>query len=229
MIHFENTAPVKLKGVGGGLWVTLDPSHSEDLLIAELDKLFEKLKHLTANASVVIDMGDIRGHEDLFSRIKFRLIEKFNVGRVTTSPQKSSAPTRRIRQRDLSKGWNHYRSNALMLKGRVRSGQKIETTRHVMIFGDVNPGAEIIAGGDIIVLGKLSGKVHAGNPENKDAIVFALAFEPTLVKIAAITATGSEEAAQTGSVFACIEDGAILVQDYMKTNPFRKMPWPEVV
>jgi septum site-determining protein MinC len=98
-----------------------------------------------------------------------------------------------------------------------------------MIFGDVNPGAEIIAGGDIIVLGKLSGKVHAGNPENDTAIVFALAFDPTLVKIATLTATGSDETSQTVPVYASITDGAILVQDYMKSNPFRKMPWPEVV
>jgi septum site-determining protein MinC len=211
------------------LWITLDISRPQELLIAEIDKLFEKLKHLAVNASVVIDMGDVRGHEDFFSLIRSRLIEKFNVGRVTISPQKPSAPTRRIRQRDLSKGWNQYHSNALILKGRVRSGQKIETTRHVMIFGDVNPGAEIIAGGDIIVLGKLGGKVHAGNPENGTAIVFALDFDPTLVKIAAITATGSEKTGLAVPVYASIMDGAILVQDYMKTNPFRKMPWPEVV
>ncbi len=211
------------------MWVTLDISRPHELLIAEIDKLFEKLKHLAVNASVVIDMGDVQGHEDFFSLIKSRLIDHFNVGRVTTSPQKPSAPTRRIRQRDLSKGWNHYRSNALILKGRVRSGQKIETTRHVMIFGDVNPGAEIIAGGDIIVLGKLAGKVHAGNPENEEAIVFALEFDPTLVKIAGLTATGCEDAAQTVPVFASIMEGSIRVQDYMKTNPFRKMPWPEVV
>ncbi len=57
MIHFENAAPVKLKGVGGGLWVTLDVSRPQELLIAEIDKLFGKLKHLAVNASVIIDMG----------------------------------------------------------------------------------------------------------------------------------------------------------------------------
>lgn len=229
MIHFENAAPVKLKGVGGGLWLTLDVSRPKEQLIAEIDQVFEKLKHLAINASVVIDMGDARGHQEFFSLIKTRLIEKFEVGRVTAASQKPSAPTRRIRQRDLSKGWNHHRSDVLMLRGRVRSGQKIETPRHVVIFGDVNPGAEIIAGKDIIVLGKLAGKVHAGNPENNDAIVFALAFEPTVVKIATVTVTGSEETCHAVPVFASIRDGGILVQDYMKTNPFRKMPWPEVV
>ncbi len=229
MINFEDTAPVKLKGVGGGFWVTLDPSLPEALLIAEMDKLFKKLSHLAVNASVVIDMGDARGHEDLFSVIKSRLIEKYEVGRVSTSPQKPSVPTRRIRQRDLSKGWNQHRSNVLMLRGRVRSGQKVDTARHVVIFGDVNPGAEIIAGGDIIVLGKLSGKVYAGNPKNEAAIVFALAFEPTSVKIGTTTAAGTNETGQHVPEFACVKDGAILVQDYMKAHPFRKMPWPEAV
>ncbi|MCA1793234.1 MAG: septum site-determining protein MinC [Desulfotignum sp.] len=229
MIHFENAAPVKLKGVGGGFWVTLDTSRSEELLITEMDKLFTKLRHLAVNANVVIDMGDARGHEPLFSLIKTRLIEKFEVGRVTTPPQKQSVPTQRIRQRDLSKGWNHHRSDVLMLRGRVRSGQKIDTGKHVVIFGDVNPGAEIIAGGDVVVLGRLAGKVHAGNPKNETAIVFALVFDPTSVKIGSVTAAGSEEISHTIPEFACVKDGGILVQDYMKTHPFRKMPWPEPV
>jgi septum site-determining protein MinC len=229
MIHFENTAPVKLKGVGGGFWVTLDPSLPEALLIAEMDKLFKKLSHLAVNASVIIDMGDARGHEDLFSLIRSRLVEKFGVGRVTTSPQKQSAPTQRIRQRDLSRGWNQHRSNVLMLRGRVRSGQKVDTPKHVVIFGDVNPGAEIVSGGDIIVLGRLSGKVHAGTPKNEQAIIFALAFDPTGVKIGAVTGAGSEESSHIVPEFASVKDGTILVQDYMKANPFRKMPWPEAV
>ncbi|MCF8112896.1 MAG: septum site-determining protein MinC [Desulfotignum sp.] len=229
MIHFENAAPVKLKGVGNGFWVTLDPSLPEDLLITEIDKLFQKLRHLAVNANVVIDMGDARGHETLFSFIKTRLIEKYEVGRVTTPPEKQSAPTQRIRQRDLFRGWNHHRSDVLMLRGRIRSGQKIDTRKHVVVFGDVNPGAEILAGGDVIILGKLSGKVHAGNPKSETAIVFALVFDPTSIKIGQITAAGSEKISHTMPEFACVKNGSILVQDYMKTNPFKKMPWPEAV
>ncbi|HKJ97802.1 MAG TPA: septum site-determining protein MinC [Desulfotignum sp.] len=229
MIHFENAAPVKIKGVGGGLWISLDPTHPEDVLLTEVDKIFKKLKHLAVNANVVIDMGEARGHEGLFTLVKTRLIEKFEVGRVTSPPKKQSAPTQRIRQRDLTRGWNQHRSDVLMLRGRVRSGQKIDTKKHVVIFGDVNPGAEILAAGDIIVLGRLAGKVHAGSPVDETAIVFALAFDPTSVKIGTITAAGSEDRSHAAPEFACVKNGSILVQDYMKTNPFRKMPWPEPV
>ena len=44
----------------------------------------------------------------------------------------------------------------------LRSGQALHHAGHVTLIGDVNPGAEIIAGGDIVVWGKLRGIAHAG-------------------------------------------------------------------
>lgn len=227
MINFDAAVPVKLKGVGDGFWVTLDPSHSEEVLLSEIDKLFKKLKHLAINASVVIDVGDPDGHDDLVQKIASHLKLNFEVAKVSRPPQKRSIPTERIRQRDLSKGWDHHRSDVLMLKGRVRSGQKIESRKHIIIVGDVNPGSEITAGGDVIVLGKLAGKVHAGNPDNAKAIIFALEFKPTQVKIGTIAAAGIDEDISARPEYACIEDDGIIVKDYMKDNPFRNMPWPE--
>ncbi len=229
MINFDNTAPVKLKGAGGGFWITIDPSHPEGVLITEISKLIKNLKHLAKNADVTLDVGDARGHEDLVQRIKAHLEANFDLGRIVTSPQKRPVPTERIRQRDLSKGWNHHRSDVLMLRGRVRSGQKINARKHLIITGDVNPGAEITAGGDIIVLGKMAGKVHAGYPEDEAAIVFALGFAPSHVKIGGISATGSENSITQMPEFACVENQSIVVKDYMKESPFRRLPWPEAV
>jgi len=229
MIHFDKSAPAKLKGVGGGLWITIDPSHSESEIIAEIDKLIEKLKHLAINVDVTLDVGDASGQEDLLLRIKSHLNSTFDLGRIQMSPKKRSAPVERIRQRDLSKGWNHHKSDVLMLRGRVRAGQKFNAKKHLVIAGDVNPGAELVAGGDVIVLGRLSGKVYAGYPDHEDAIVFSLAFKPSHVKIGSVSAAGSDDAGEQGAEFASIEDGAIVVKDYMKANPFRKMPWPEAI
>ncbi len=228
-MNVDSVAPVKLKGVDGGFWITLDPSFSEGLLKSEINKLFKKLKHLAANASVVIDVGDAKGHEHLIESLGQHLKATFNVGNVSTTPKKRTIPLDRIRQRDLSKGWNHHRSDVLMLRGRVRSGQKIETRKHIMIAGDVNPGSEIYAGGDVIVLGKLAGKVHAGSPGRVDAIIFALDFRPTQVKIGSLSASGVEKEVQPKPEFAAVENGRIVVKDYMKANPFRNMPWPEAV
>jgi septum site-determining protein MinC len=229
MINFDSAAPVKLKGVGDGFWITLDPSHSEDVLKSEIDKVFRNLKHLAINASVVLDVGGAKGHDDLIESLKSFLMATFEVAKVSTPPEKRSIPTERIRQRDLSKGWNHHRSDVLMLRGIVRSGQKIESRKHIVIMGDVNPGSEICAGGDVIVLGKLAGKVHAGFPNNETAIVFALEFRPTLVRIGETAASGIDEEAGIKPEYASVENSAIIVKDYMKANPFRKMPWPEAI
>ncbi len=229
MINFDSSAPVKLKGVGDGFWITLDPSHSEDVLKSEIDKLFKNLKHLTIGAGVVIDVGGAKGHDDLIDTLREYLKESYEVAKVSLPPEKRSIPTERIRQRDLSKGWNHHRSDVLMLQGRVRSGQKIETKKHLVITGDVNPGSEIKAGGNVIVLGKLSGKVHAGCPGDDKAIIFALEFKPTQVKIGEVAAAGIDEEFSAKPEFACVEEEGIIVKDYMKANPFRKMPWPQTV
>lgn len=229
MINFETGVPVKLKGVGDGFWITLDPSCSETVLLEEIDKLFENLTHMTINASVVLDVGEAKGQEDLIETIKNHLVNTFEVSKVTTPPKQRSIPTERIRQRDLKKGWNHHRSDVLMLRGRVRSGQKITAKKHVMIAGDVNPGSEIIAGGDVIVLGRLAGKVHAGSPDNQEAIIFALEFKPTQVSIGEMVAAGMDEEISAKPEYASIEEGGIVVKDYMKSNPFKKIPWPEAM
>lgn len=229
MINFDSAVPVKLKGVGKGFWITLDTSHPEDVLISEIDKLLKKLKHLAINADLVLDAGDAKGQEELIQRIKVYLRENFELGLISDSPIKRSVPTERIRQRDLSKGWNQHSSDVLMLRGRVRSGQTINAKKHLVITGDVNPGAELIAGGDVIVLGKLSGKVHAGFPDRENAMIFALGLNPSHIKIGAIAALGSEDKGVNIPEFASVEKGKIIVQDYMKASPFRQMPWPEAI
>ncbi len=229
MIHFDNTSPVKLKGTGGGLWLSVDPSFSHDELMEHIDKVFNKLGHLTINASVVVDFGTAKGHEEFIDVIRNHLCKKYQVKQVGLPPRKPSIPTSRIRQRDMSKGWQQHKSDVLMLRGRIRSGQKIEARKHVVITGDVNPGARIFAGGDVIVLGKLSGNVHAGQPDNSKAIVFALEFSPTHVQIGKIAVAGSDEKSAGFPEFACVEDNQIIVSDYMKASPFRKLPWPETI
>ena len=229
MINFDNDVPVKLKGVGDGFWITLDPFCPLDRIKSEIDRLFKKLGHLAVNANVVLDVGDINGHEDLVASVKAHLMENFDLAGVSLPPEKRSIPVERIRQRDLKKSWKQHRSDVLMLRGRVRSGQVIEARKHLVITGDANPGSEIRAGGDIIVLGKLAGKAHAGDPGNREAMVFALEFKPTQVTIGDVVAVGMDDEVAAKPEFAVVENNGIVVKDYLKASPFRKMPWPEAL
>jgi septum site-determining protein MinC len=72
---------------------------------------------------------------------------------------------------------------AVLVRRTLRSGQTVRHTGHVIVIGDVNPGAEIIAGGDVVVWGRLRGTVHAGAGGDDDAVVCALALTPTQLRI----------------------------------------------
>ena len=65
----------------------------------------------------------------------------------------------------------------------LRSGQIIVSPRDVLIIGNVNPGAEIVAGGSVVVFGGLYGSVKAGINKGYDSVVMALDFRPTMVQI----------------------------------------------
>ena len=69
-------------------------------------------------------------------------------------------------------------------KGSLRSGQKIEFEGSLVIIGDVNAGAEVVASENIIVLGNLRGLAHAGAKGNKDAIIEAVEIDAVQIRIA---------------------------------------------
>lgn len=74
-------------------------------------------------------------------------------------------------------------SEAAIVRRTVRSGQSIRYPGHVVVYGDVNPGGEIVAGGDVIVWGKLHGTVHAGATGDDHAIVGALQLAAMQLRI----------------------------------------------
>lgn len=227
MDEVQNKVAAKLKGVGDGFRVTVDPTLPVERLQEELAVIFKPLNHLAHGAGVVIDTGVDEGHEGLIQQLGFFLKEEFKVGYVSSRPQKPSARKARMRQRDLENCWNSNRSDVLVMAGRVRAGQKITAERHLVLMGDVNPGAEIFSGGDILVLGSLRGTAVAGQPDHDEAIIFALDFRPTQIQIGGYVAAGVNTAAKYKAEYAHVENGGIVVDDYLDANPFNKLPWPE--
>lgn len=71
-------------------------------------------------------------------------------------------------------------------RGSVRSGNKLEFEGSIVVLGDVNAGAEVIAGENIVVLGILRGLAHAGGKGNKNAIIAAASIESKQLRIANI-------------------------------------------
>ena len=77
-------------------------------------------------------------------------------------------------------------SKTKFVKSSLRSGQKVEFEGSIVVLGDVNNGAEVIAGENIIVLGILRGLAHAGAKGNKEAIIAASSIEAPQLRIANI-------------------------------------------
>lgn len=82
----------------------------------------------------------------------------------------------------------HDASPPLVVRQTCRSGTRIESPAELVILGDVNPGAEIIASGDIVVFGTLRGVAHAGAQGDREARIWALHIEPQQLRIADLVA-----------------------------------------
>ena len=84
-------------------------------------------------------------------------------------------------------------SQGILVRRTVRSGQAVQHPGHVVIIGDVNPGGEVIAGGDVVIWGKLRGVVHAGAVGDDGAVVCALQMRPMQLRIGNHIARAPEE------------------------------------
>ena len=71
-------------------------------------------------------------------------------------------------------------------KGSLRSGQRIEVEGSLVIIGDVNSGAEAVAGDNIVVIGNLRGLAHAGAKGNKEAIIATSTLDTVQIRISNI-------------------------------------------
>jgi len=105
-------------------------------------------------------------------------------------------------------------SEAVIINRTLRSGQRVKHQANVVIVGDVNPGAEVIAGGDIIVFGRLRGVVHAGAGGSKDSQVAALKLNPTQLRIASLIARSPDDSdnSKLQAERAYIENDQIMVE-----------------
>ncbi|MCI8759880.1 MAG: septum site-determining protein MinC [Clostridia bacterium] len=97
-------------------------------------------------------------------------------------------------------------------RGSLRSGQKVESEGSLVIIGDVNSGAEVIASDNIIVLGALRGLAHAGAKGNKQAIIAAGLVDTVQIRIANVVKEidRDEEPMHKQAYVSIVEDKIII-------------------
>ncbi len=106
-----------------------------------------------------------------------------------------------------------------LVTGPVRSGVIVDHAGHVIVVGDVNPGAEGRATGSIIVLGRLRGVAHAAIGQHKGFII-ALSLQPQQLRIGRMVArAGDADRPGAGAEIAYVTGETIVVERFTGRLP----------
>lgn len=101
----------------------------------------------------------------------------------------------------------------LVIDKTLRGGQAVETEGSVIVFGNVNPGAQITAGGSVDIRGTCRGLVHAGAAGDSTAFIIADHLMPTQIRIANYVARSPDEPEDFGKAErAYVKDGQIVIE-----------------
>jgi septum site-determining protein MinC len=215
---------VQIKGLRDGLLVTLGEAAWDVLHTSLLGQIDEK-QEFFKGARLALDVGnqELRVSEmtDLRNELSERGIMLWAIlsGSSITenTAQILGLATRLSKIRPDNPEPIHVtpaEDSALWIKRTVRSGIRLEYEGNVVVFGDVNPGAEVVAGGSVIVWGRLRGVVHAGAKGDAEAVVCALDLSPTQLRIAAEVATTPERRSQPYPEMARLKNGQLIAEPW---------------
>ncbi|MDD2511544.1 MAG: septum site-determining protein MinC [Syntrophomonas sp.] len=117
---------------------------------------------------------------------------------------------------------NKGASKDMVIYRNLRSGQKLRSEGSVIIWGDVHESAEILAAGDIIVLGKLDGIAHAGCYGDMSRLIFALSLSPGQIRIGDRLSRSPEDADKSPHPEIAFWDGEnICIKAYSSRSGLR--------
>lgn len=198
-------ALVNIKGYNSNLLFIFEPGSYEDY-IAYLTKLFTD-KPLIFQGSSVLFTGE---------------------GLKTLAPRELAGLQKLCLEYGLLlQNINDYREKGspkdVIIHRTLRSGQQIHSEGSIIVWGNVNESAEITAGGDVIVLGRLEGIAHAGCYGNTEAYIMALSLCPRQLRIGDRISRASEDSIINDyPEIAYVEDDNICIKQYDPRDPLFK-------
>lgn len=223
---------VSIKGIREGLLITLGRGPWEEVEATLLDTI-ESRQEFFRGALIALQVGDRTLNRDDIRKLGDKL-SKHDVqlsSILGTDPETIRAARRNDLATELSEDdaaaedtldtelppidSNEYGITGVLVKTTLRSGRVVRHIGHVVVIGDVNPGAHIIAGGDIVIWGRLRGTVHAGANGDQEAMVCALDMRPQQLRIANRVAIGPDDTkSRPNPEIAYIEDGQIVAKEW---------------
>jgi septum site-determining protein MinC len=219
---------VAIKGIKDGLLIALSPTEEWGQITADLAARIDQQSSFFAGARITVELGErpVPKHElsslkALLERRGLTLWLVLSDSATTLDAAQAldlkTSTANPIPGRDDSDGTEFNPEEdgtvGLMIKRTLRSGRTVHSAGHVLVYGDVNPGAQIIAAGDVIIWGKLRGIVHAGAEGDESAVVCALDMTPTQLRIAGyITTSPPDKRRKPKPEVASVRKGQIIVE-----------------
>lgn len=221
---------VAIKGVKEGLLVTVSESEEWQIIVNDLATRIDHQSAFFTGARITLDVGARPVRKDELGSLK-AMLERRNMSlwsvmsESATSIDAAAALDLRANltaatpgaQNPDSAPFNPEEDGTLgvMIRRTLRSGRTVHSQGHVVVFGDVNPGAEIIAAGDVIIWGRLRGNVHAGADGDESAVICALDMTPTQLRIAGyISIPPKDKRHKVRPEIASIRDRQIIVETW---------------
>ena len=219
-----------IKGFKEGLLITLDEENWNSVsksLLAQIDDQPDFFK----GAKIAIDVGERAMQAAVMGQLRdglsergvslFAVISKSNITEAVAETLGLSTHKSVLKDRNENiKNALIDGEKAVLLQKTLRSGASVKYPGHVIIDGDVNPGAEIVAGGSIYIWGKLRGTATAGADGSKKAVICALDFNPAGLRIANIVKEGQfiKLRIKKNPQKAIIQGGSITISDWKQDN-----------
>jgi septum site-determining protein MinC len=210
--------PIQIKADRNGFTLVPGPAASLDAIVAFMDEHLGQSHDFFHKTEMVLDLRTRPMRTDEISALYAKLYEKSKVKvvEVRLSDDLSFSMMGELRKfRFASKGAGHERENyaPVIVRNTCRSGVRIVSPSDCVVLGDVNPGAEIIADGDVVVFGTLRGLAHAGAGGERTARIWALSIEPHQIRIADLVAVPPQGVKPAPNRFevAEIQNGVIQV------------------
>ena len=216
---------IQIKGMRDGLLVSLGDAGWSVVQQALIERI-EQQPAFFQGARLALDVGnqalkssELSSLRDKLSEYGIMLWAILSVSPVTENTAQILGLATRVAKSRPAEARTIKKSDeesALWVNKTVRSGTRIEHDGHIVVLGDVNPGAEIIAEGSIIVWGRIRGVVHAGAKGNQNAVVCALDLSPTQLRIAEQIAVSPERRGKSTPEVVRIKDGQLQAESWIQ-------------
>jgi septum site-determining protein MinC len=216
---------VKFSGTDYGLLMRLEWEAPLPQLLVELEEHLQQSRDFFVGANVLVEIGSrpLLSHELEQLRVVLERYEVTLQGVIAASPGQERRPPPPATP-PLPQPFTDPRLSLHTEHRTLRSGEKIAADGYVVIVGDVNPGAEVIAGSSIFVWGSLKGSAYAGVPDQTDAVIAALHLTPIQLGIAGLIARPPETRTiqEPGPELARVDHDAIVVETWERGRVFHK-------